>query len=53
MGAALVAVGIVWMGQGVGWIGGSFMTGEAFWAVMGGLCFVAGASILWRLRSGA
>ncbi|MEI7745224.1 MAG: hypothetical protein WCK58_15930 [Chloroflexota bacterium] len=34
--AALAAlVGIVWIGQGVGLIGGSFMTGSLFWAAVG------------------
>ena len=28
-------VGLVWLGQGVGVIPGSFMTGSAFWAVAG------------------
>jgi F0F1-type ATP synthase assembly protein I len=28
-------VGGVWLGQGLGYIGGSFMTGSAFWAVVG------------------
>jgi len=28
-------LGLVWVGQGVGLIPGSFMTGEPFWAVLG------------------
>jgi hypothetical protein len=28
-------VGAVWLGQGLGYIGGSFMTGSGFWAVVG------------------
>jgi hypothetical protein len=28
-------VGLVWVGQGVGAIPGSFMTGDSFWAVAG------------------
>jgi hypothetical protein len=46
IGAVLVLVGIVWFGQGVGAIGGSFMTGEAFWAVMGAFAIVVGAVLL-------
>jgi Ca2+/Na+ antiporter len=42
LGALLVVVGAVWFGQGVGWIGGSFMTGEAVWGVIGALCVIAG-----------
>ena len=33
-------VGAVWFGQGVGWIGGSFMSGEALWAVIGAFATV-------------
>ena len=29
VGGAVCLVGALWIGQGVGWIGGSFMTGEA------------------------
>jgi len=28
-------VGLIWFGQGIGLIGGSFMTGDAVWAVIG------------------
>ncbi len=42
--ALLVLVGGVWFGQGVGWIGGSFMTGSAVWAVIGGACVVGGSA---------
>lgn len=31
----LASVGVVWIGQGAGLIGGSFMTGSPFWAVAG------------------
>ena len=33
----LALVGIVWIGQGIGVIGGSFMTGSLVWAVVGAL----------------
>ena len=46
LGAILCLVGIVWIGQGIGWIEGSFMTGEAFWAVMGALALLFGIVIL-------
>jgi hypothetical protein len=46
VGAVLCLVGIVWIGQGIGWIEGSFMTGEAFWAVMGALALLFGVVIL-------
>ena len=42
----LCVVGVVWLGQGVGLIGGSFMTGEALWAVIGAVCLFFGAMLL-------
>jgi hypothetical protein len=42
----LVVVGGVFLGQGVGLIPGSFMTGSATWAVIGGVMIAAGAGIL-------
>jgi hypothetical protein len=42
----LIVVGGVWFFQGVGVIGGSFMTGEAAWAVIGAVCVVAGLALL-------
>jgi hypothetical protein len=45
--AALFAlVGLVWIGQGVGLIGGSPMTGSAFWAVVGVVLLVVAVLIL-------
>jgi glucose dehydrogenase len=39
--AALFAlVGLVWIGQGIGVIGGSVMTGSPFWAVVGAVLIV-------------
>ena len=51
IGAILVLTGAVWLGQGLGWISGSFMTGSTFWAVVGAACIVAGLGLLswpWR-----
>lgn len=31
----LVAVGLLWTLQGLGYVGGSAMTGESFWAIVG------------------
>jgi uncharacterized membrane protein YcjF (UPF0283 family) len=42
----LILVGAVWFFQGVGVIEGSFMTGEAVWAVIGAVCVVAGLALL-------
>ncbi len=35
VGGLMALMGAVWMLQGVGVLPGSFMTGQAFWAVMG------------------
>jgi hypothetical protein len=40
----LLVVGAVWFFQGIGVIEGSFMTGEAIWAVIGVVCVLAGAA---------
>ncbi len=47
-GLLLCAVGVIWIGQGVGAIHGSFMTGSPFWAVVGALCLIAGLALLAR-----
>ena len=46
LGGLFLVVGIIWLGQGVGLIGGSFMTGEALWALVGALCIVLGAFLI-------
>jgi hypothetical protein len=46
IGVVLCLVGLVWLGQGIGLIGGSFMTGEALWAVIGAIALVMGAGFL-------
>ena len=38
----LIAIGIIWSGQGAGWIPGSFMTGDRTWLVVGLVVLVAG-----------
>jgi hypothetical protein len=42
--------GIVWLGQGLGFIPGSFMTGNTMWAVIGAVCLVAAVAIVVRER---
>ena len=54
IGALLVVIGFVWIGQGTTLIQGSSMTGSTFWAVVGGICFVSGLVLLgwpWRQPS--
>lgn len=51
LGAALFLTGAVWIGQGLGWIGGSFMSGSTFWAVTGAVCVAVALGLLswpWR-----
>jgi hypothetical protein len=45
VGALLVIAGVVWVLQGLGYIGGSVMSGVTFWAVAGSLVALAGLAI--------
>lgn len=38
--AVLALVGIVWIGQGLGYIGGSFMSRDLKWAAIGAVVLV-------------
>jgi hypothetical protein len=54
LGGLLFVTGVVWLGQGLGVIHGSTMTGSTFWAVVGAVCVVAGLGVLswpWRQAS--
>ena len=46
--AVLVLVGLVWVGQGIGMIGGSSMTGQPIFAVLGVVLVVLGGALAWR-----
>lgn len=49
--AILLAIGgFIWVGQGIGLIPGSFMTGDIRWAIAGAVLLV-GAIILWARPS--
>jgi len=44
---ALVAVGLVWIGQGLGVLrGSSFMIGDPLWAVIGVVMVVGGVALV-------
>ncbi|MFN0283684.1 MAG: hypothetical protein ACKVZ6_17140 [Kineosporiaceae bacterium] len=45
IGLFLVVIGAIWTGQGLGLIGGSFMSGEVLWAVIGPVVAVLGAGV--------
>jgi hypothetical protein len=49
VGALLVLLGGLWTLQGVGVVGGSFMTGSRLWLVIGLILVVAGVALLLRL----
>ncbi|WP_410814122.1 hypothetical protein [Micromonospora sp. 067-2] len=52
LGLLAVVVGAVWTVQGLGYVGGSVMTDETVWAVLGPLVALAGLVVLWLgLRS--
>ena len=42
----LVLIGRLWIGQGIGVVKGSFMTGEAVWAVAGVVAIMFGIALL-------
>jgi hypothetical protein len=44
-GVLFVLLGAVWIGQGAGYIKGSFMTGQAFWAAAGVASVIVGVGL--------
>jgi len=44
-GVVLTIAGVVWALQGFGVIGGSFMSGDSVWAIIGPVVAVAGLAI--------
>jgi hypothetical protein len=45
-GALIAVAGIVWTLQGLGYVGGSFMTGATAWAVIGPVTAVVGLALV-------
>jgi hypothetical protein len=45
-GVLLLLIGVGWIGQGLGYIKGSFMTGAMQWFWIGLVCAVVGAGLL-------
>ncbi len=45
-GVAAVLAGLVWTLQGLGYVGGSFMSGATVWAVIGPLVALAGLVLI-------
>ncbi len=42
VGLVMLLLGLLWAGQGFGWIHGSAMTGETLWAVVGPIVALVG-----------
>ncbi|HUR35884.1 MAG TPA: hypothetical protein VM032_18900 [Vicinamibacterales bacterium] len=49
-GVMLIVVGLIWFFQGLGFLPGSFMSGQPRWAVIGGITVLVGAVLLARSR---
>jgi hypothetical protein len=43
----VIAVGVLFIGQGVGLVPGSFMTGRSEWAVIGSVLIAVAVPTLW------
>ena len=48
VGVLLVAMGLVWMFQGLGVIGGSAMSGHTLWAIVGPIVAAGGLALVLR-----
>ena len=46
IGVAAALAGLVWTLQGLGYVGGSFMSGATVWAVIGPLVALAGLALI-------
>jgi hypothetical protein len=46
IGALLALVGVVWTLQGLGYVGGSVMSGETLWAVVGPIVALVGIALI-------
>ena len=47
LGVLLTVAGVVWALQGLGYVGGSSMTGSSFWAIVGPIVAAAGVALLY------
>ncbi|WP_446213808.1 hypothetical protein [Micromonospora sp. IBSANI012] len=48
LGLLAVVAGAVWTVQGLGYVGGSVMTDQRIWAVVGPVVILIGLVVLWR-----
>ena len=47
LGLVCILLGGVWLGQGLGLLPGSFMSGQLTWAIIGLVLVVVGVWLLW------
>jgi len=47
LGALMVLFGGIWIGQGLGYVGGSFMTGDMKWTYIGAAVLAGGGYLLY------
>jgi hypothetical protein len=52
LGILLLVFGVLWVLQGLNIVGGSFMTGQTIWLIIGIIVALLGVWLLWTLRSG-
>jgi hypothetical protein len=48
----LLLIGLVWIGQGVGLLGGSPMSSQTIWALIGSILVLVAAGVAWTARPG-
>lgn len=53
VGVLLIIAGVVWTLQGLGYVGGSFMTGATIWAVIGPATALLGVVLVATARRGS
>jgi hypothetical protein len=53
LGVLVALAGAVWTLQGLGYIGGSFMSGATVWAVIGPIVLLAGLAIIYLALRGS
>jgi hypothetical protein len=49
VGGLMVLFGGLWIGQGLGYVGGSFMTGDMKWTYIGSAVLLGGAVLLYTM----
>ena len=50
VGGFLILIGAIWIGQGLGYVGGSFMTGQSQWTWIGAATAIAGLALMFVRR---